>query len=172
MTSTRIASRTKEIPLTQGYTALVDEEDYERVSQYNWHAHVRPHTIYAARSLGHGKGKQLLHKFLLPDTPEIDHRDGNGLNCCRDNLRPATHQQNCYNTNKQQLGYKGVWDRDGRYMARIQADGRRKHLGTFDTAEEAAIAYDKAAKELHGEFASLNFEDDDGHSNLGTSIHA
>lgn len=92
---------------------------------------------------------------------EVDHRDLNPQNNKWDNLRAATHSQNCANSGKRAhntSGYKGVEKVDGRYMAKITCDKEIKILGWFDAAVEAARAYDEAARELHGEFARTNFE--------------
>ena len=97
-----------------------------------------------------------------PPGVQIDHRDGNGLNCSRDNLRLCTNQNNRRNSrkgNRNTSGFKGVsfFKRDQNWRAYIMLDARQIHLGYFKTSEEAARAYDNAAKELFGEFASPNF---------------
>jgi hypothetical protein len=90
----------------------------------------------------------------------IDHMDGNGLNNSRSNLRAATNAQNLQNRGKQKnntSGIKGVsWDKArSKWAAEIRSQGKRYHLGRFDTKEEAAEAYRKAAKKLHKEFAKI-----------------
>lgn len=155
----------REIELTQGKVALVDDADYERVSRHKWCASRNGRTWYAIRREYNPKPKQVfLHRFILdaPDSAEVDHKDGNGLNCQRDNLRLATHAQNQRNqkrrvTNKS--GYKGVswYGRDKKWRAVIGIGGKVKTLGCYATAEEAARAYDEAARELFGEFAKTNF---------------
>lgn len=162
-------STTKEIPLSQGYVAIVDEADYARVSPHKWSASVMGNQVYAVR----GTSKKfpprrtiLLHRFLL-DAPVgvlVDHRDGNGLNCQRSNLRLCSKSENMRNRKhpKQNTsGYKGVcWDkRRQKWMARIVVDQRGKHIGRYDSLIEAARAYDEAANKFHGEFALLNFPD-------------
>lgn len=160
----------KEIPLSKGYVALVDDDDYERVSQFKWHAEVQRHTVYAKRNLrrgGGGRTPERLHRFILrpPDGIAVDHIDGDGLNNRRENLRLATTNGNSQNRRKQTnntSGYMGVsWHKvRGKWRAEIRVGGRAKHLGYYECPTEAAKARDKAAFELHGEFASLNFPDE------------
>ena len=100
----------------------------------------------------------LMHHGYLPE--QIDHIDGNRANNAIENLRPATNSQNQQNRAKQKTntsGYKGVhWRKDaGKWQAQIAINGKRKHLGYFDTAEQAHEAYCKTAIELHGEFANF-----------------
>lgn len=152
----------REIPLTRGKVALVDEADFELASSKNWHANYcsKGRRWYAIdrHSLG-------LHRFLLdaPDGVTVDHLNGNGLDCRRDNLRIATHSQNLANRGKQRnntSGYKGVFKRGERSWAARSNDRARKKwiwLGTFRTAEEAARAYDLYAYSRWGKFAKLNF---------------
>jgi hypothetical protein len=102
-----------------------------------------------------------LHRLILPGVPKIDHRDGDGLNCQRYNLREATEQQNQANRGKpagsHSSRFKGVhWDR-GRWVAKIKVSRRQRHLGRFTDEAEAALAYDRAARAEFGEFAWLNF---------------
>lgn len=102
-----------------------------------------------------------LHCMILPDAREVDHRDGDRLNCRRSNLRNCSHAQNCRNTPARltnRLGLKGVQRTpEGRFAARIQVDGEQIYLGRFDEAADAARAYDRAALQYHGDFARLNF---------------
>lgn len=104
-----------------------------------------------------------LHRFLwslwkLPETPDIDHKNRNGLDCRRENLRAATSSQNLGNTAKKRTntsGFKGVyWHRKlNKWFAQITCNGKQRHLGCFAEKEAAADAYIRAAKELFGEFA-------------------
>jgi hypothetical protein len=105
-----------------------------------------------------------MHRFIMGmsfgDRKKIDHRDGNGLNNQRHNLRPATHAQNMCNYKKPATntsGYKGVtWHKQhAKWQAKIRVDGKRLSLGTFGSPEEAYAAYCKAANDLHGEFARV-----------------
>lgn len=122
-------------------------------------------TFYAYRP-DRSTGKQvniLLHRFILdaPKGVKVDHKDLDGLNCTRNNLRLATASQNQHNRDKQAnntTGYKGVTlhKPTGKYRAQMTVKGRPKHLGLFTTREEAAQCYNEAATRIHGEFARLN----------------
>jgi len=154
----------KTIELTQGYVALVDDEDFERAVQYRWFASVRKNTVYAQRStprVGGKQGVQSLHRFILwlpgGQKPEVDHEDRNGLNCQRHNLRSATGQQNSYNRKAKQK-YKGVsWCKSHeKWRSRIHINNKEVHLGYFDTQELAVTAYDIAALKYYKDFALTN----------------
>lgn len=159
----------KEIVLTQGKVAKVDDCDFEWLSQWEWHANKKTtkSTYYAMRNVRTEDKKQrtvLMHRLIMDAPPEsqVDHRDGDGLNNQRDNLRLATGNQNNCNAGIRRdnsSGYKGVgWLKgNGKWRARIRVNGRSVFLGYFDDKEEAARAHDRAARELHGEFAWLNF---------------
>lgn len=152
------------IPLTRGKFAVVDAEDYEELSKYTWAAREGGRTYYAVRM---EKGKAIpMHRQIMkaPADLFVDHKDGDGLNNQRSNLRLATLTQNSRNQRKRVSKgsrYKGVYPRKKckRWSAVITANKVRQHLGLFKTELEAAQAYDEAAKRLHGEFASLNLED-------------
>lgn len=163
----------KEIPLSNGMVALVDDEDWETLSQYRWHANPRPHRAsrggrnwYAYRQeYRDGTTKTLsMHRQILgaKQGQDIDHRDGNGLNNCRSNLRFASKSQNMANRDVPKpaaSGFRGVsWRPEkSKWYARINAFCRTRHLGYFHSPEQAARAYDRAAAELFGDFARLNF---------------
>lgn len=153
----------KLIPLTKGYEAMVDDEDYDNVSKYNWYAHVLTHTCYAARQTGgrYNRTTVFLHNFLIVPFEgfRVDHIDRNGLNCQRVNLRLATNSQNQYNriVTTSRYKYKGIRLKpSGNWEAFIRADCKYIYLGTFNTAELAAIAYDEAVKKYHGEYGRIN----------------
>lgn len=154
------------VGLTQGKVALVDDADYEKVSQFKWYACRRGCNWYASRHLKMVGGKQKLqslHHFLVPGVKRLDHEDGNGLNNQRKNLRPATCKQNCQNRKKVfgcSSPFKGVcWAADrGLWRAYIYPINRRRiALGQFSDPVKAARTYDVAAKIHFGEFARLNF---------------
>lgn len=161
----------REIPLTQGKVALVDAEDFQRVSQFKWHAFKNQSGKWYARStsLVRKIGKSLwMHRLILNigDEHKVDHRDGDGLNNQRTNLRAATSAQNSYNMALRPTslsGYKGVSRYNtrhrytGEWVASIKHNGKRLYLGKFKDPKDAALAYDAKAKELFGEFAWLNF---------------
>lgn len=159
---------TMEIPLSKGLVAIVDAADYQWLSKWKWCAFKAPHqnTYYAMRKERMPDGKRRtvrMHRSIMDASAdqEIDHKDGNGLNNTRGNLRIATHQQNACNRrlpSHNTSGHRGVsWAKFcQKWQARIQIDGKKKNLGYFATLEEAAQAYNKAAKEFHGEFARLN----------------
>jgi AP2 domain len=149
---------TVEVPLdgtnAAGRVALVDDADWPLMARHSWHVvegvlanpgHT-PYGPYARNPDG------VFMHTLITGAPRTDHRDGNGLNNQRANLRPATRASTS--------GYKGVtYDRQtGRWKAQIKVDYRNIHLGRHPTAEDAALAYDAAARELHGVFARLNFQ--------------
>lgn len=143
------------IPLTQGKISTIDASDFNLVNVNGWHA-LKSSTggFYAAfRSNG-------MHRLIMnaPKGVEVDHRDMDGLNNRRSNLRLATHQQNAFNrgpSKRNRSGIKGVRfvSRGRNWEARINICGKLKSLGRFSNKNSAAIAYINAAKIEHGEFA-------------------
>lgn len=156
----------KEIPLTKGFVAKVDDGDYESLSEHKWHVkQYKTGNVYAARMDRDANGKRLTVLMHIEITGQkgMDHADGDGLNNQRLNLRPASRSQNGMNKRKVKLTsskYKGVmwYPRYGVYYAYIKDDGKRIHIGQFGQDEVAAAkAYDKEALTRFGQFARLNF---------------
>jgi hypothetical protein len=148
--------------LQNGFFALVDDGDLPLVSQYRYNKHKYGYAIRSMMVDGTEK-KMAMHRDIMGPPPkpglEIDHINRNKLDNRRANLRWATRQQNCRNSKRRsKTGFTGVTKTPGgNYQAMIYPDSVSTHLGMYDTAEEAARAYDKAAKRLYGEFARLNF---------------
>lgn len=151
------------IALTQGYEAIIDAADVPLVGIWNWRALSRNGQAYAVRSCARGdQGRQdlvLMHRVIMgaPAGMTVDHRDGNGLNNRRENLRLATHAENAHNQRKRRdnsSGFKGVsWHKDcKRWQAYIAVNGKRKYLGLFGNPADASEAYSRASVDLHGEF--------------------
>lgn len=158
----------KEIPLTQGKVALVDDEDYERLVAMGKWQYI---SGYAAKTLYFGKhenGKQikktvLMHRIILNVDKGVfvDHKKGSKLNNQKENLRICTHANNMMNRkihSNNSTGYKGVYlDKStGMFKSGISINGKMLHLGIFNTKEDAAKKYNEAAIYYYGEFAKLN----------------
>ena len=152
----------KSISLSQGRIALVDDTDYDYLSQFKWCANFYSNRWYAVRNVG--CHRELMHRVIMGvprgDPRWVDHRRREDtLDNRRLNLRIATPVQNAGNTNKHKdgtSGYKGVSRQDGKWHAQIQRNGQKIHLGDFLTPERAAMAYDTAALKHHNEFACTN----------------
>lgn len=145
----------KEINLTQGKVALVDDEDFEELSQYKWFAQKAVNTFYAERvDMTTGKPKKIkMHREIMKTHKgmETDHIDHNGLNNCKSNLRNVTHRQNGQNRGEDKSSkYAGVsWHKVSmKWSARIRINKKRKYLGYFDTELEAHHAYLNELKEI------------------------
>ena len=144
--------------------AFVDNEDYERVSMLRWHiqtsnknAHYAAHCTRIPRPEGATTSVIFLHNFIM-GFKGVDHRNGNGLDCRKLNLRKATISQNRANIGKLRnntSGYKGVYfyKPSGKWNAQCQ----NKTLRSFDSPLEAAKAYDGMAFAIYGSFARTNF---------------
>lgn len=156
----------KEIPLTQGLVAVVDDDVFSSLNEYKWYAKRNGRTFYAYRSIRtpHGRTSFTMHQQIMdsPKGVQVDHIDHNGLNNTRSNLRLCTKQQNVANTtlrSTNRSGFKGVsFHRQlGKWRAVFHLNGKQIYLGAFPTPEEAARAYDAAAVREWGEFAYPNF---------------
>ena len=163
----------KEIPLTRGYVALVGDCDFERVSfGRKWQALVAHRTddsvrVYAYRGVGQKK-REYLHRMILnaPPSKQVDHKDGDGLNNVRSNLRLGNNRQNQMNKkpclvrcgSPTSSRFKGVYqvNDSGRWCAGIRVKGKTVYLGVFAREEDAARAYDEMARKLFGRWAREN----------------
>lgn len=155
----------KQILLTQGRVALVDDANYERLNKYKWHTKTYPHLFYAIRTIGTPvcRHNECMHRIILGLRPgdglQCDHVDGDGLNNQRSNLRVCSRNENQYNRRKRSPGsskYKGV-RRDRRWWrVDIQVNKKSIYLGRFDSELMAALAYDEAAKKYFKGFALTN----------------
>lgn len=171
-----LAPSVREIPIkrrtgktSKTYIALIDDEDYDLVSRYNWHIRINPRHSNGPYALGQPKGspahsREVFMHVLIMGRTGIDHKNHNGLDNRRENLRISTPAENARNTRKQpnaKFRYKGVHfdDRylERKWVAKIHVGGQYIGLGRFLTEEEGARAYDAAALEHFGEFAGLNF---------------
>jgi hypothetical protein len=158
---------TKEIQLTQGKVALVDDEDFDELNRYKWHAHkdYKNGKFYASMSARcNGKTKTILmHRKILVDKYKIiDHINHDGLDNRKCNLRSCTCSQNhkhCIGHKNNKSGFNGVsWNKSNKkWMAQITKDNRQMCIGYFDDKKDAAKKVDEKAKELFGEFSALNF---------------
>jgi hypothetical protein len=156
-------SHVVEIPLTRGYSTIVDAEDFERFGHIKWHAGGRKHVCAVnAVLLDRTYQTRFLHRLILnaPGHLCVDHINGNTLDNRRSNLRLATKQQNSWNRQTRAAnkhGFLGVYSIGRRFIGRIRIHGKNYRTRRFNTAELAAAARDVLARQHHGEFAVLNF---------------
>lgn len=152
---------TKEIELTQGQFAIVDDEDFGWLSQWKWRAHwdKNAKTYYACRNhTVDGKYIHLSMARLIMDTPNgllTDHINHNTLDNRKENLRNVTISQNSINrkpSNRNKIGFRGVSRNGDKYRARITLNKTCIDLGNYNNPEEASVAYENASQKLHGKF--------------------
>ena len=158
----------REIALTQGKIAIVDDEDHEGLVCFPWVASLKRDRYYAQRTVGPRRDRHTIamHRVIVGAIPGelVDHRDGNTLDNRRLNLRKCTPTQNQWNRHRiwSKSGLKGVHRVDRGcnlkrpWAAEICINGKNVHLGYFAFPEEAAIAYNRAAMIYFGEFANIN----------------
>jgi hypothetical protein len=161
----------KKIPLTQGQFALVDDEDFDWLMQWKWHAHQDSTTRKSSTckfrvertQRVHGKVKTIVLARQIMEFPlgkQIDHVNLDPLDNRRSNLRICLPAENARNQNlriNNSSGFKGVSWWQNKWVSSIRLNRKSHYLGRFDSAREAAAAYNGAARVLHGEFAKLNF---------------
>jgi hypothetical protein len=155
----------KEIKLTQGKVALVDDDDFERLNQFKWHASKEGNNFYAKRTPCVNKIKKviIMHREIINALPgeDVDHKDGNSLNNLRENLRLCNQAENVRNSKIRKdniSGYRGVslFTKRNKFQAIIHFKKKSFWLGYFSSPIDAAIAYNQAAIQHFGEFARLN----------------
>ena len=157
----------KKIKLTQNKYALVDDNDFEELNKFKWHALKDENTFYTGRKIWDKNTKKqkmiTMHRVIMktPKGKETDHIDRNALNNQRSNLRIVTHSQNQMNKGmgkNNTSGFKGVsWDKNSKkWQANIKENNKRLYLGLFETKEEAYKAYVEACKKYHRDFANYS----------------
>jgi hypothetical protein len=150
----------KQIQLTQGKFALVDDEDFERINRFKWYAHNCGRDLcYATRHKKDSTQLIRMHQEVM-NQKQIDHKNGDGLDNRKQNLRPCTHQQNIANSRlkapSRTSKYRGVHRKTGQRKWRASI-GKSVHIGYYENESMAAKAYDRTAKRHFGKFAKLNF---------------
>ena len=154
----------KEIQLTKGLTALVDDDDFELLNQFHWFLDNKGYVICNSRDENGNRIKPKMHRVVLGlskgDGKTSDHINGIKTDNRKGNLRSCLNSQNCQNQNirlTNKTGFKGVSFRASskNYVAQISVNGKNKFIGYFSTPISAYEAYCIEAKKLHGEFANL-----------------
>lgn len=152
------------VPLTRGFVCTISPEDWSRVRDYFWYAMTnKSGNTYAATNIPGAAHTLLMHRLLTnaPKSVKVDHKDGNGLNNVRRNLRLVSAAGNSHNSRRRRgtSRFKGVyWYKlTNRWHAVICLNYKRRSLGYYHDEEQAARAYDEAARKLHGAHACVNF---------------
>jgi len=155
----------KEIQLTQGKVAIVDDDDYIKLIRCKWHCINNNGKYYAATAIkSNAKWKIItMHRYILKpiSTVFIDHINGCGLDNRKENLRFCTKAENNINRIKNinnTSGFKGVvWNKlSNKWQSQIKYNSKSIYIGTYDNIIDAAKAYNQAALKYHGKFANLN----------------
>jgi hypothetical protein len=149
----------KTIQLSRGKKALVDDDDFAWLNQWKWTFHSQG---YAYRMVA--RQSIFMHRMIMnaPKGAKVDHKNHDRLDNRRHNLRIANDCQSARNRSKNKNRgslYKGVYRHQGLWVARITTNRKGQHLGRFDNEVAAAVAYDLKARELHADFACVNFSD-------------
>ena len=155
----------KQIQLSQGKYAIVDDEDFEYLNQWKWCINTHGYAV-RTQNIRINPSKRIariikMHQVIMPpsESRQIDHINNNKLDNRKCNLRECTIQENQRNKSKPKnntSGFKGVEKRKNRYRAALRVDGVRIYFGTFDCPIKAAKAYNEAAIKYFGKFANLN----------------
>jgi hypothetical protein len=173
----KYGSSFRRIDIGEGEWTIVDVEDYYRYGRFKWSLVGTGKNLYAVRNVKVGPRRTKivrLHREIMsaPRGILVDHRNNNGLNNLRSNLRLATHSQNQCNKRKTRSKtsskFRGVYfdKRRAQWQAYIRYNGKRTYLGKFSDETEAARAYDRAARECHKEFARMNFPEENQKLNI------
>jgi len=147
------------VTLTKGYEAIIDAEDAHLIGKFNWYALVQEHTVYACRKKGRSATKYM-HREIIPasDVFFVDHKNRNGLDNRKSNLRFADAKQNKQNScvrsdSKSKIKGVAFVPSCGKWRARIKCAGKVFHLGYHEDIQSAKAAYEDASKKLHLEFS-------------------
>lgn len=152
----------KEIPLTRGMVAIVDDDDFERINKHKWYACKKGKQSIRWYARRNSRAVYMHNEIMTPPHGmEIDHINGNTLDNRKSNLRPVTRYQNSLNTavrSDSVTGVKGVgWhSRRQQYRARITVNGNKMNLGWFNSLVDAITARKDAEQKHHGDFRRKN----------------
>ena len=153
-----------EIQLTKGLVALVDDEEYLWLSKYNWCSDSTGYACRRKRKSEGGVGLVYMHREIVgaEEGMDTDHINGDIRDNRRNNLRIVTRSENLLNSQRQRpaSGFRGVQRHGNKYYVYVTYSGEITYCGKFDSPIEAALEYDKIARELKGGFATLNFPDE------------